>query len=65
METSLMVDDYPTPNEETEHTVRLKLYVETSVTLYGDNWEDQINELKEHEILENVNECEIEEYEEI
>lgn len=65
METSLMVDDYPTPNEEKEHTIRLKLYVETSVTLYGDNWEDQINELKEHEILENVNECEIEEYEEI
>ncbi len=65
MKTSLMVDDYPTPNEEEEHTIRLKLYVETSVTLYGDNWEDQINELKEHEILQNVNECEIEEYEEI
>lgn len=65
METSLMVNDYPTPNEEREHTIRLKLYVETSITLYGDNWEDQINELKEHEILQNVNECEIEEYEEM
>lgn len=65
MKTSLMVDDYPTPNEEEEHTIKLKLYVETSVTLYGDNWKDQINELKEREILQNVNECEIEEYEEI
>ena len=63
METSLMVNDYPEPTFEEEHTLRLKLYVETSVVLYGDNWEDQVRELTESEMLTNVNEVELEEYE--
>lgn len=67
METSLMVTDYPEPTFEEEHTLRLKLYVETSVVVYGDRdtWQEQLNEMKDYELLENVNECEIEEYEKI
>lgn len=68
METSLMVSDYPEPKEEKEHSFKLKLYVETVVTVYGDDeesWEDQINEMKESEIFEYINEYEIEEKEKI
>ena len=67
METSLMVNDYPEPTFEEEHTLRLKLYVETSVVVYGDRdtWYEQLNEMKDYELLENVNEVEIEEYEKI
>ena len=68
METSLMVYDYPEPKEEKEHRIRLKLYVETIVTVYGDDKEkiqDQINELTQSEILETIDELEIEEIEKI
>lgn len=67
METSLNVYDYPEPVFEEEHTLRLKLYVETSVTVFGDEdtWQDQLNEMKNYELLENINECEIEEFDKI
>ena len=68
METiGLGAGSYPEPTFEEEHTLRLKLYVETSVVVYGnrDTWQEQLNEMKDYELLENVNECEIEEYEKI
>lgn len=68
METSMMVYDYPEPKEEKEHTIRLKMYVETVVVVNGEdeeNWKEQINEMKEREIFEYINNYEIEEYEKI
>ena len=68
METSLMVYDYPEQQEEQEHTIKLKMYVETAVIVYGDNeedWLDQIRDMKEREIFEYINDYEIEEYEKI
>ena len=68
METSMMVYDYPEPTEPKEHTLKLKMYVETVVTVYGDdeeNWKEQINEMKESEIFEYINDYELEEYEKI
>ena len=66
METSLMVYDYPEPPEEKEHTVKLKMYVESIVVVYGDDresWEDQIREMREREKLEDIDELEVEDYE--
>lgn len=68
METSLMVYDYPEAPEEKEHTIVLKMYVESVVTVYGDDeesWDDQIREMTEREKLENIDEIEIEEYKKI
>lgn len=68
METSMMVYDYPEPKEQKEHTIRLKMYVESIVTVYGDDeesWREQINDLTESEKLETIDELEIEEYEKI
>ena len=68
METiGLGAGSYPEPTFEKEHTLRLKLYVETSVTVYGDEetWKEQLNEMYDRDLLLNVNEVEIEEYEEI
>lgn len=68
METSLMVNDYPEPKEEKEHSLKLKLYVETVVTVYGDdeeNWKEQINDMAERDVFEYINEYELEEYEKI
>jgi len=66
METSLMVNDYPEPKEEKEHSVKLKLYVEAIVTVYGDDeesWDDQIREMSDRDKLETIDELEVEEYE--
>ena len=59
---------YPEPSDPKEHTIRLKLYVESIVTVYGDDeerWYEQINDLSEREKLETIDELEIEEYERI
>ena len=68
METSMMIHDYPEPADPKQHTIRLKMYVESIVTVYGDdeeNWREQINDLTESEKLETIDEIEIEEYERV
>ena len=68
METSLMVYDYPTPNEESEHTMKVECTFTTFVTVYGDDpesWEQQLKEMKQDDLLYDAENVEIQDYEKV
>lgn len=67
METSLMVYDYPEPKEEKETRIKVECYFTTYVTVYGkdrDNWENQINDMTNRDLLEECEEIKIDNWEE-
>lgn len=66
METSLMVKDYPEPKEETVQTLKVKCYFTTYVTVYGDdyeNYEEQIKNMDKYDLVEETDKIEIDDWE--
>lgn len=68
METSLMVYDYPTPDEDTEHTLKITCTMDCYVTVFGDDedsWQDQIKAKSFKELTEETDNFEIQDIETI
>lgn len=71
METSLNVWDYPEPNEEITHTMKVDCHFTTYITVYGDDeedWERQVYDFvkeEKYDLLDNVDCVEIDEYQKI
>lgn len=67
METSLMVTDYPEPKEKKETTLKVECYFTTYVRVAGEDredWERQIDEMTQSELLKECDKINIDNWEE-